>query len=211
MENRWFVWGSLLALASGVAMCFWALHGGGNIPRESILLSLFLTLLSVAASWIASRYYADYPFNKNLRTFALKAAEKVNNLALELDRLPATATNIVTLDAMPGAPAVETNCVRCGSRFRALRTGSGVGVKPVTTAALSPPAPLTLTENLLERVRGRMPAQPRNPLHDPPLPPRWKRRPPSCVRGDLEPAFRLVQGAVSPTSAGVPKRGEDGK
>ena len=65
------------------------MSGPGVSARESVLLSLFLTFLSVMASWLASRYYADYSFNKNLRTFALKAAEKVDNLSQELDRLTA--------------------------------------------------------------------------------------------------------------------------
>jgi uncharacterized protein YbaR (Trm112 family) len=48
-----------------------------------------LTILSLLGSWIASRHYAELSFNTNLRVFALKAAEKVNNLSNELDRLSA--------------------------------------------------------------------------------------------------------------------------
>jgi hypothetical protein len=41
----------------------------------------------VFCSWVISRYYAEHDFNKNLRMFALKASEKVNNLSNELDKL----------------------------------------------------------------------------------------------------------------------------
>jgi hypothetical protein len=38
-------------------------------------------------SWVVSRVYAEESFSANLRVFALKASEKVNNLSNELDRL----------------------------------------------------------------------------------------------------------------------------
>lgn len=68
--------------------------------RESGLLGILLTLLSVVAGAIITHLYSasshqaaieevrDY-HQKNLRTYALKAAEKVNNLSKELGRLVA--------------------------------------------------------------------------------------------------------------------------
>jgi len=62
---------------------------GSPTSNEALLLSLFLTLLSIIGSWVASRYYSESSYNKSLRVFALKAAEKVTNLSNELDRLSA--------------------------------------------------------------------------------------------------------------------------
>ncbi|MCM2363770.1 hypothetical protein [Pseudomonas sp. SR18] len=68
--------------------------------KESTLLGTLLTLLSVAIGWGISHYYAsqdkqnavqevrDYE-QRNLRMYALKAAEKVTNLSVELQRLSA--------------------------------------------------------------------------------------------------------------------------
>ena len=67
--------------------CFYLLASGDHSAKETVQLSIILTVLSITGSWFASRYYSEYSFNANLRTFALKAAEKVNNLSNELDRL----------------------------------------------------------------------------------------------------------------------------
>lgn len=53
----------------------------------TLLLTLVLTIVATLGSWIAARHYSEHAFNKSLRTFALKAAEKVDNLSKELDRL----------------------------------------------------------------------------------------------------------------------------
>jgi hypothetical protein len=66
--------------------------------RETTLLGTMLTLLSVAIGWGVSHFYAIRDKNgaieeqrefhqRNLRTYALKAAEKVTNLSKELNRL----------------------------------------------------------------------------------------------------------------------------
>lgn len=66
--------------------------------RETTLLGTVLTLLSVAIGWGVSHYYATQDKRaaieeirefeqRNLRTYALKAAEKVTNLSKELNRL----------------------------------------------------------------------------------------------------------------------------
>jgi predicted RNA-binding Zn-ribbon protein involved in translation (DUF1610 family) len=65
---------------------------------ENALASVFLALISIAASWILAHYYylsakeneidkITELHNANLRTYALKAAEKVTNLSSELARL----------------------------------------------------------------------------------------------------------------------------
>lgn len=68
--------------------------------RETTLLGTVLTLLSVGIGWGVSHYYSiqdkkaavdeirEYE-QRNLRTYALKAAEKVTNLSKELNRLSA--------------------------------------------------------------------------------------------------------------------------
>jgi hypothetical protein len=71
----------------GVIICLVVIVAAQLNPRESLLLSLVLTIVSMLGSWLASRFYAEISFNENLRTFALKASEKVDNLSKELDRL----------------------------------------------------------------------------------------------------------------------------
>lgn len=68
--------------------------------RETTLLGTVLTLLSIVVGWGISHYYAMQDKKaaideirefeqRNLRTYALKAAEKVTNLSKELNRLSA--------------------------------------------------------------------------------------------------------------------------
>jgi len=68
--------------------------------RETTLLGTVLTLISIMIGWGISHYYASIDKKaaideirefeqKNLRTYALKAAEKVTNLSKELNRLSA--------------------------------------------------------------------------------------------------------------------------
>lgn len=66
--------------------------------NEATLLSILLTIISVIATWIASSFYAKSThkeaieevrkeYQENLKTYALNAAEKVDNLSNELTRL----------------------------------------------------------------------------------------------------------------------------
>ena len=66
--------------------------------KEIILLSIILTIISVLATWIASYYYSESNYRTavkeveedhvyKLKTYALKASEKVNNLSTELNKL----------------------------------------------------------------------------------------------------------------------------
>lgn len=79
----------IVGLLVGVLICLYRISSGSPTPSETLLLSELLTLFSILGSWIASRYYSEFDFNRNLRLFAHKAAEKVTNLSKELDRLSA--------------------------------------------------------------------------------------------------------------------------
>jgi predicted RNA-binding Zn-ribbon protein involved in translation (DUF1610 family) len=88
-ENRSMTILLIVAIIGGIAVCLWRITIAAPTANEALLLSLFLTLLSIIGSWIASKYYSESSYNKNIRVFALKAAEKVTNLSNELDRLSA--------------------------------------------------------------------------------------------------------------------------
>jgi hypothetical protein len=81
--NRWLSVG----LGIGIVVCLAVITFRQATPTESLLISLFLTVLSMLASWFASRYYSELSFAESLRLFALKASEKVDNLSNELTRL----------------------------------------------------------------------------------------------------------------------------
>jgi len=76
----------LVATLAGFGYCLWKIAHNPT-ANEALLLSMFMTVLSVLASWIVSRYYAKASYEDSLRVFALKAAEKVTNLSAQLDRL----------------------------------------------------------------------------------------------------------------------------
>jgi len=80
-------WILVATIIIGVVACIWAIASGSLTDRESLLLGIVLTILSSVGSWISSHYYSEYSSSKNLKVFALKAAEKVTNLSDELDRL----------------------------------------------------------------------------------------------------------------------------
>jgi hypothetical protein len=90
---------AILLLAAVIA-CILLLGMSELTGRESALLSVVLTTMSVLATWILTHVYAELhhkraiaevqEFNRaNLRTYAAKAAEKVRNLSQELGRLGA--------------------------------------------------------------------------------------------------------------------------
>lgn len=87
-----------LAITAGIVACLYFLGSGDLKGHESALLSIVLTGLSVLASWVLTDMYAanqhkaaieevQEAHRTNLRTYALKAAEKVTNLSNELSRL----------------------------------------------------------------------------------------------------------------------------
>lgn len=87
MENKSLNIILLLGVVVGIGVCFWRIVSGNTTDNEALLLSLILTIISILGSWIVSSFYSEYTFSKSLRTFALKASEKVNNLSNELYRL----------------------------------------------------------------------------------------------------------------------------
>lgn len=87
MINRWLAGLGFLCLIVVMLFCLYLISTKTTTTTEALLLSLFLTFLSIVGSWIASKYYSEYSFNKNQKLFALKASEKVLNLSNELERL----------------------------------------------------------------------------------------------------------------------------
>jgi len=91
---NWIIGG----LSIGVLACLIYISVGDLTTKESALLSILLTVLSVIASWLVSTFFANLSHKKaieeveaqhlkNLKTYALNAAEKVGNLSNELRRL----------------------------------------------------------------------------------------------------------------------------
>lgn len=77
----------LLGSVAAVLVCLWIGATTNPTGHETLLLGIILTIASMLGSWVASQYYAEASYSSSLKTFALKAAEKVNNLSNELDRL----------------------------------------------------------------------------------------------------------------------------
>jgi len=82
--------------------------------REAALLGTMLAVLSVLASWIITHMYSESQSQSiiqdvqeqhrtNLRTYALKAAEKVNNLSNELSKLSLYLEEELDYTDYPGA------------------------------------------------------------------------------------------------------------
>lgn len=88
----------LLGFVGAVAFCIRQFAVDTLSVKESTLLGIVLTIASVLASWMVTHIYAGSQATsaieeiqersrENLRTYALKAAEKVNNLSNELTKL----------------------------------------------------------------------------------------------------------------------------
>jgi len=88
----------LVAFVVGIAWCIYSITQKELTSRETAFLSLILTILSILATWLVSHFYSAVQRRKaveevqdlsqaNLLTYARKAAEKVNNLSNELNRL----------------------------------------------------------------------------------------------------------------------------
>lgn len=88
-DNRAMTLILLGGLLVGILICLLRIAFSAPSPSESVMLSALLTVFSILGSWIVSKHYSEHDFNKSLRLFALKAAEKVTNLSKELDRLSA--------------------------------------------------------------------------------------------------------------------------
>lgn len=86
------------AFLLGIGFCVYFISARNLTATEAGLLSIVLTILSVLVTWIVTHIYSgsqhkkvieevQESHQKNLRTYALKAAEKVNNLSTQLSRL----------------------------------------------------------------------------------------------------------------------------
>jgi DNA-directed RNA polymerase subunit RPC12/RpoP len=84
----------------GIGVCIYFIGGTELTARESALLSVILTILSILATWTVSHLYSESQHTRaikevkemhqaNLKTYARKAAEKVNNLSNQLGLLSA--------------------------------------------------------------------------------------------------------------------------
>jgi uncharacterized membrane protein (DUF485 family) len=90
----------VIAFLIGIGFCIYFIGTGNLSTREGALLSIVLTILAILATWIITHIYSQSQYKKaiqeaqeshrtNLRTFGLKAQEKVNNLSTQLSRLAA--------------------------------------------------------------------------------------------------------------------------
>lgn len=88
----------LMGFLIGMGYCLYLFSANTLTPRESTLLGVMLTICSTAVSWMITHIYSAIQITQaveevqersqaNLRTYALKASEKVNNLSNELNRL----------------------------------------------------------------------------------------------------------------------------
>ncbi|WP_250458390.1 hypothetical protein [Microbulbifer litoralis] len=102
----------ILVLAISLNLLFLSL--GDLTSREVGLLSTLLAILSIAGSWIVAHIYAEKSNEKaitevkelhqsNLRTYALNAAEKVNNVSIQLNRLAGYLQDALNID-LDGSP-----------------------------------------------------------------------------------------------------------
>jgi hypothetical protein len=87
-----------LSFLSGIGFCIYMITLPQLSNRENGLIGVLLTLFSILASWFLTHYYSESQHKNaiqevqeqhksNLRTYALKASEKVNNLSNELNKL----------------------------------------------------------------------------------------------------------------------------
>ena len=67
-----------------ILTCITLIYLGGMSDRESAFLTIIFTIATIAASWLISHAYHELSHDRSLRTYALKAAEKVNNLSKQL-------------------------------------------------------------------------------------------------------------------------------
>jgi predicted RNA-binding Zn-ribbon protein involved in translation (DUF1610 family) len=92
---------------------------GDLTSREVGLLSTLLAILSIAGSWVVAHVYAQKSNEKaiaevkelhqsNLRTYGLNAAEKVNNVSIQLNRLAGYLEDALNVDLEVPAKDMST-------------------------------------------------------------------------------------------------------
>ena len=94
-----FVKGLIIVLfVIGILLCIYFISSGDLTGREGSLIGFILSVFSILATWIVTHMYSESHQKKaieevqefhrtNLQTYAMKAAEKCNNLSNELSRL----------------------------------------------------------------------------------------------------------------------------
>ena len=93
-----FIWILLVIFTLGILGLLFHVGTQSLTNKEVVLFTIILTVLSILATWIASYYYSESTYKAavqevdkdhqtKLKIYALKAAEKVNNLSSELNKL----------------------------------------------------------------------------------------------------------------------------
>ena len=105
-----------LALIMGIGICLYISFVKDLSPNESLMIAILVTFFSMFISWILTHVYsqislrfhtkiAKQQHEENIRTYAIKAAEKVFNLSNELKKL---AENLKTgLEEQDGGNDLE--------------------------------------------------------------------------------------------------------
>jgi len=87
-----------LALIAGIGICLYISFVKDLSPNESLMMAILVTFFSMFISWILTHVYSQISLRfhteivrqqheENIRTYAIKAAEKVFNLSNELKKL----------------------------------------------------------------------------------------------------------------------------
>jgi len=127
-----------------IVFCLYLITKGNLSAKETALLSILLTGLSILATWILTHIYSESQHKKvmqevqethkgNLKTYALKAAEKVNNLSNQLNLLAVYLQQAVDeIDSDNLKEELRVNRERIGSAIHIIGT-----LKSVNDTALS--------------------------------------------------------------------------
>lgn len=86
------------ALIAGIGLCLYISFTKTLTANESLMVNILVTLFAIFISWIVTHLYSQLNLEarteevrkqheENIRTYAIKAAEKVYNLSNELKRL----------------------------------------------------------------------------------------------------------------------------
>lgn len=131
-------------IAAGIGASIWLIGGAQVTSRESALIGVLLTFLSIVATWLVAHLYSESQRKQaieevkelhraSLETYALKAAEKVDNLSTELNRLSVYLTNeLESEDDDEPAQTLHSRDERIMSAIHILHT-----LKSVNDTALS--------------------------------------------------------------------------
>ena len=142
MKN-WIINLTIVVLVISIIIILAVIAANDLSSNESTLLGVLLTLLSVVASWIVSSYFSTnsqktaieevkLESQNNLRTYALNAAEKVNNLSSELSKLALYLKTELEKDDSTDEYALNSKIERIESAIHIINT-----LKSVNDTSLS--------------------------------------------------------------------------